>query len=225
MTWFKISSLLIWYCIVYSVFSLTYPKIYNIIGDFFSKKLKTMPCEMLVWWTFSQLPWQCHNNRWRISTTFKYDLLCFLRTSVVFFIFSISIKHKNKSAPDSTLIRTQIYCKLHFILFKKNFFFLIQKKKFRCSCKILGFFFQCLCVCICMCTIVSLCNKMFQFVHDALGTGEADFLCSDFWLSSVWCFCSWKRYHYINIHYIGDTTAFSSGEKYFADHTMCKFFH
>lgn len=174
-----------------------------------------MPCEMLVWWTFSQLPWQCHNNRWRISTTFKYDLLCFLRTSVVFFIFSISIKHKNKSAPDSTLIRTQIYCKLHFILFKKNFFFLIHKKKFRCSCKILGFFFQCLCVCICMCTIVSLCNKMFQFVHDALGTGEADFLCSDFWLSSVWCFCSWKRYHYINIHYIGDTTALIDWKKIF----------
>lgn len=183
-----------------------------------------MPCEMLVWLTFSQLPWQCHNNRWRISTTFKYDLLCFLRTSVVFFIFSISIKHKNKSAPDSTLIRTQIYCKLHFILLKKTFFF-NPKKKFRCSCKILGFFFQCLCVCICMCTIVSLCNKMFQFVHDALGTGEADFLCSDFWLSSVWCFCSWKRYHLNNTHYIDDTTALFDWKKNFADHTMCKYFH
>lgn len=75
-----------------------------------------------------------------------------------------------------------------------------------------------------MCTVVSLCNKMFQFVHDAVGTGEADFLCSDFWLSSVWCFCSWKRNHFINIHYICNyKTALSNWTKYFA-YTMCKFF-
>lgn len=114
-----------------------------------------MPCEMLVWWTFSQLPWQCHNNRWRISTTFIYDLLCFLRTSVVFFIFSISIKHKNKSAPDSTLIRTQIYCKLHFILLKKNFFFKSKKKSSDVHVRFLDFFFFNVCVCVFVCVQLS----------------------------------------------------------------------